>query len=88
MAAPPLEAGAVHDTSDWVLALELAPTVVGVPGAVAGVAGDDAADELPTPAELVAVTVNVYGVPLVSPATVQLVAGVEQVNPPGDEVTL
>ena len=39
--------------------MEVAPTAVGVPGAVAGVAGADAAEALPTPAELVAVTVNV-----------------------------
>ena len=59
MADPPLEADVVHATTDWVLALEVAVTAVGAPGIVAGVAGADAADALPTPTELVAVTVNV-----------------------------
>ena len=59
MAAPPLLAGAVHDTTDWVLALEVAVTAVGAPGAVAGMATGEAADVALVPAELVAVTVNV-----------------------------
>jgi hypothetical protein len=59
MVAPPLLAGAVHDTTDWVLALEVAVTPVGAPGAVAGVAAAEAADDVLVPAELVAVTVNV-----------------------------
>ena len=81
-------AGAVQDTTDWVLALEVAVTAVATPGMVAGVAGNEDADALPTPAELVAWTVNVYGVPLVSPVTVHVVPAVEQVRPPGDEVTV
>jgi hypothetical protein len=42
------------------------------------------------PTELVAVTVNVYDVPLASPVTVAVVVLplVEAVNPPGDEVTV
>ena len=90
MAAPPLEADAVHDTTDWVLANEVPATPVGVDGAVAGVAGAEASDGLPEPTALLAVTVNVYGVPLVSPRTVQLVvtpSGVVQVCPP-EEVTV
>ena len=59
MAAPPLEAGAVHDTTDWVLAFEVAVTAVGAPGAVAGLAAGEAAEAGLVPAELVAVTVNV-----------------------------
>ena len=82
-----METGGVHDTTDWVLALDVAATAVGVPGDVAGVAGADAADGELVPARLMAVTVKVYEVPLVSPVTVQLVALVEQVSPPGDEVT-
>jgi hypothetical protein len=54
-----LEAGAVHDTDDWVLALEVATTLVGAPGRVAGVAELEAADGGLVPIEFVAVTVNV-----------------------------
>ena len=88
MAAPPLLAGAVHDTTDWALAYEVPVTVVGAPGIVAGVAGAEAAEAAPVPAAFVAVTVNVYAVPLVSPLTVQEVDTVEQVKPPGDDVTV
>jgi hypothetical protein len=59
MAAPPVEAGAVQDTTDWALALDVAATAVGAPGAVAGVAGTDGLEAALVPAELVAVTVNV-----------------------------
>ena len=59
MAAPPLDAGAVHDTTDWVLAYDVPDTDVGAPGTVAGVAGADGADATLVPARLVAVTVNV-----------------------------
>ena len=59
MAAPPLEAEAVQDTTDWVLALEVAVTAVGTLGVVAGMAGAEAAEGPLVPAELVAVTVNV-----------------------------
>jgi len=59
MAAPPLEAGAVHDTTDWVLAYEDPATFVGTLGVVAGVIGAEATEAGPTPEALVAVTVNV-----------------------------
>jgi len=59
MAAPPLEAGAVHDTTDWVLALDVAVAAVGALGAAAGTAAGEAAEAGLVPAELVAVTVNV-----------------------------
>ena len=88
MEAPPLEAGAVQDTTDWALAYEVPVTAVGAPGCVAGVAGAEAADAGPAPAALAAVTVNVYGVPLVRPLTRQVVATLEQENPPGEEVTV
>jgi hypothetical protein len=88
MAAPPFEAGAVHDTVDWVLAYDVAVTAVGAPGMVAGVAGAEGAEAALVPAPLVAVTVNVYGVPLVSPVTVQAVEAVVQVKLPGEEVTV
>ena len=59
MAAPPLLAGAVHDTTDLVLAYDVPDTAVGAPGTVAGVAGADGADAALVPAALVAVTVKV-----------------------------
>ena len=59
MVAPPLLAGAVHDTTDWVLAFEVAVTPVGAPGVVAGVAAAEAVEGTLVPAELVAVTVKV-----------------------------
>ena len=59
MGAPPLLAGAVQDTTDWVLAYEVADTAVGAPGIVAGVAGADGLEAALVPAALVAVTVKV-----------------------------
>ena len=87
MADPPLLAGAVQLTRDWALALEVATTVVGAPGTVEGVAA--AVEGRLVPAALVAVTVNVYAVPAVSPeVTVHEVPAVVQVAPPGDAVTV
>lgn len=91
MAAPPLLAGALQDTADWVLAFEVAVTAVGAVGTVAGVAGADGVEAGPMPAGLVAVTVNVYAVPFVRPLTEQLVVdplAVVQVRPPGDDVAV
>ncbi len=59
MADPPLLTGAVQDTTDWALALDVAVTPVGAPGVVAGMAAADAAEAGPTPPLVVAVTVNV-----------------------------
>jgi len=59
MVAPPLEAGAVHDTTDWALALEVPDTPVGTPGVVEGVAAAEDTEAGPTPTELVAVTEKV-----------------------------
>jgi hypothetical protein len=56
----------------------LAATAVGAPGTVAGATGVtlfEAADAALVPTVLVAVTLNVYAVPLVSPVRVALVAG-------------
>ena len=55
----PLAAGAVHDTTDWLLENEVPMTPVGAAGTLAGVAGADGAEAGPLPAPLVAVTVNV-----------------------------
>ena len=54
-----MEAGAVHDTTDWVLAKDVAVTPVGAPGTVAGVAVADGDEAAPVPEPLVAVTVKV-----------------------------
>ncbi len=57
--APPLLAGAVHDTTDWVLAAPVALTAVGAPGTVDGTTAADALEAAPKPDTFVAVTVNV-----------------------------
>jgi hypothetical protein len=59
-----------------------------VAGGIAGVTLFEALDALPVPALLVAVTVNVYGVPLVSPVTVIGEALPVAVMPFGAEVTV
>ena len=60
----------------------------GVAAAV-GVTAFDFADAAPKPAAFLALTVNVYVVPLASPPRVQLNAPVVvQVLPPGAEVTV
>jgi hypothetical protein len=63
-------------------------TPVGAPGVVIGVTDADAVEAAEFPAALVAITVNVYAVPLVRPVTVQEVVALVQVNAPGDEVTV
>ena len=88
IAEPPLLAGAVQVTTAEAFP-GVADTPVGAPGTVLGVTaalGDDAGE---VPAALVAVAVNVYAVPLVSPETVPVVApAVDTVAPPGDAVTV
>src|SRR5665213_1870795 len=59
MADPPVDAGAVQDTTDWVLAFDVAVTPVGAPGVVAGMAAAEAAEAGPAPKLVEAVTVNV-----------------------------
>ena len=68
-------------------------TDVGAYGTVAGITADDADDAALVPTLFVAVTVNVYDVPLVKPDTVQAaVIGLPvfdvQVKPPGDDVAV
>ena len=87
IAAPPLD-GAVHDTTDWVLAAPVALTAVGAPGTVDGTTAAEAVEAAPKPDTFAAVTLNVYEVPFVRPVTVQLVDTVVQVNEPGVEVTV
>jgi hypothetical protein len=66
----------------------VAMLIVGAPGTVAGVTLLDATDTAPVPTPFVAVTVKVYGVPLLSPLTVRGLAPPDAVWPPGLEVTL
>ncbi len=58
MGAPPLEAGAVHETLAWELPAE-AETLVGELGVVTGVTGLVGLEGLPVPTLLVADTVKV-----------------------------
>jgi hypothetical protein len=71
----------------------VADPIVGAPGApaeVLGVTELEAAEDGPVPTALVAVTVKVYAVPLVSPLTAVevAVAPAVAVIPPGEEVTV
>ena len=85
---PPSLAGAVHDTTAWAFP-GVAATAVGTPGAVLGVVALLASDSGEVPIALVAVTVNVYVVPLARPVTVAVVAPVVlTVAPSGDAVTV
>jgi hypothetical protein len=71
MALPPSLAGADHATvADSLPAVAAPSVIVGAPGTVAGVTAFDEADAALFPTLLVARTVKVYGVPLVSPVTV------------------
>ena len=67
-----------------------ATTPVGAPGAVGadGVTALDGADGAPVPTAFVAVTVNVYAVPFVSPVTVIGLDAPVPVAPPGLAVTV
>ena len=87
IAAPPVTPGAVNVTEALPLPRVAVP-IVGAPGRVAGVTLFDAADAEPVPTLLVAVTVNVYAVPLVNPLTVIGLAEPVPVIPPGLEVTV
>jgi len=66
---PPLEAGGAKLTVDCALPV-VAVALVGGPGTVAGVTDGEGLEAGPVPTALVAVTVNVYEVPFVSPVTV------------------
>ena len=62
--------------------------MVGAPGTVAGVMLFDGAEAGPVPTELLALTVNVYAVPLLSPVTVIGDAFPVATIDPGLEVTV
>ena len=94
MIADPPSSGADHDTVA-AASPATADTDPGAAGTVAGgtvaagVTASDGDDDTEVPTALVAVTVNVYAVPLVSPVTVHEAAPeVEHVLAPGDEVTV
>ena len=89
IAEPPFDAGAVNATVAWAFPAVAVP-MTGAPGGPTGVALFDAADAGPVPAALLAVTVKVYAVPLVSPVTVMDVhgAGHVPVTLPGAEVAV
>ena len=55
---PPLSAGAVQAMTEEVFVFEVAVTLVGAPGVVAGVVGVDAFEMRPVPAAFVATTLN------------------------------
>lgn len=89
---PPVDAGAVQETTDIPVAFAVvtvvAETPEGAPGGPLGVTADvDAADAGPAPAEFRAVTVNVYETPLVRPVTAHEFVEVVQVFDPGLETT-
>ena len=90
MALPPSLLGALKLTDAWALP-RIAVTPVGAPGTVAGVTAFDGAEAGPVPTALVAVTVKVYAVPLVSPVTMWLVPVVPALlstPPAGFEITV
>jgi hypothetical protein len=84
---PPSLAGADQLTVAVVLPAS-AVTLSGVPGTVAGVTALEGEDAGPVPIALVAVTVNVYDVPLTRPLTVQPADVLLQVAPPGAAVAV
>jgi hypothetical protein len=89
--AAPLLAGAVQLRLTVPVLFAVPATAVGAPGKAASVWLPDAAEAVPVPITLVAVTVKVYGVPRVSPTTVAgLLAGVTPVQPEhaGDGITV
>jgi len=69
IAEPPLEPGAENVTVAWPFPRVAVP-IVGASGTVAGVTEFDALDAVLVPTLFVAVTVNVYAVPLVRPVIV------------------
>ena len=58
MVAPPVEAGAVQVTVLWVLAFDVADTLVGTPGTVDGVTAAEAAELVPAPETFIAATLK------------------------------
>ena len=84
---PPLLTGGVNEIVAWP-SPAVAVTLVGASGIVEGVTELEALDAVLVPIELVAVTVNVYAVPFVSPVIVRGDEPPVAVNPPVFEVTV
>jgi hypothetical protein len=87
MGDPPLPAGAVKLTVAPAFPAVAVP-IAGAPGTVAGVTLLEAVDAVPVPTPLVAVTVKVYAVPLVSPLTTIGLPAPLPVKLPGVDVTV
>ena len=79
--------GAVNVTLACALPAVAVP-MIGALGTAAGVTAFDAGDAAPVPTLFVAVTVNVYDVPLVRPVTTIGLAPPLAVMPPGLDVTV
>jgi len=77
MAELPVDEGADQDTTTCAFP-DVPDTPVGAPGTAAGVIAEEAVDADPVPTVFVALTVNVYEAPFVSPVTVHEVVDVEQ----------
>ena len=82
IALPPLEVGSFQVTTALAFPA-VAFTPVGASGRVIGVTAAEASEAVEVPATFVAVTVNVYAVPLVRPLIVALVPVLLTVAPPG-----
>jgi len=87
MAAPPSFAGGVKVTETLPL-WPVAVPMTGAPGKITNVTLLDAAEAAPVPALLVAVTVNVYAVPLARPLTVRGLLAPDPPYPPGLETAV
>ena len=86
--SPPSETGAFQKSATEPFP-GVAVTMSGLPGRPAGVTGSEGSDAGPAPAPFVALTVNVYATPLVSPVTVMVVIPVVvAVMPSGLESTV
>jgi hypothetical protein len=87
IADPPLETGGVKDMVAWPLPAT-AVTPVGAPGIAAGVTELLATELVLVPIAFVAVTENVYAVPLLRPVRVICELPPVALNPPTFEVTV
>jgi hypothetical protein len=83
----PFDAGAVNATPACVLPAA-ATAIGGASGTPAGVTVFEGADAGPVPCAFVAVTVNVYAVPLARPPSVMGEAAPVALTPPGEDVTV
>jgi hypothetical protein len=81
IAEPPLLRGAVNET-DALPSKAVADTAVGAFGTVEGITALEADEASEVPMPFVAVTLNVYGAPLVKPETVHVAIGAIVVQVP------